>query len=31
MITNAATEPTSSKMWAQFKDVNGNEFGLVQE
>ena len=23
--------PTSPKMWAQFKDVDGNEFGLVQE
>jgi hypothetical protein len=31
MITNAATGPTSPKMWAQLKDVDGNEFGLVQE
>jgi hypothetical protein len=31
MITNAATDPTPPKMWAQFKDVDGNEFGLVQE
>ena len=23
--------PRSPKMWAQFKDVDGNEFGLVQE
>ena len=23
--------PTSPKIWAQFKDVDGNEFGLVQE
>ena len=22
--------PTSPKMWAQFKDVDGNDFGLVQ-